>query len=84
MDTNSSAPDTNPEQTKSISKSEPEASKKNVDKTDITDDIDPANEIQGLKLVLTHFSICLCTFLIGLVSSHRSSMTCTLISSKKS
>ncbi|KAI1183938.1 MFS general substrate transporter [Nemania serpens] len=34
--------------------------------TSITGDIDPANEIQGLKLILIHLSICLCTFLVGL------------------
>lgn len=37
-------------------------------KTDITGDIDPANEVQGVRLLLIHISICLCTFLIGLVS----------------
>ncbi|KAI0891816.1 MFS general substrate transporter [Annulohypoxylon nitens] len=35
-------------------------------KTDITGDIDPANEVQGVRLLLIHISICLCTFLIGL------------------
>ncbi|KAI1113353.1 major facilitator superfamily domain-containing protein [Nemania sp. NC0429] len=33
---------------------------------DITGDIDPANEFQGLKLILIHLSVCLCTFLVGL------------------
>lgn len=33
---------------------------------DISEDIDPANEVQGTKLVLIHVAICLCTFLIGL------------------
>lgn len=69
MDTGDSIPETNGKRTKGISEPEHEVARKDVDKTDITDDIDPANEIQGLKLVLTHFSICLCTFLIGLVSS---------------
>lgn len=32
------------------------------------EDIDPTNEVQGTKLVLIHLSICLCTFLVGLVS----------------
>ena len=35
-------------------------------KIDISDDIDPANEVQGTKLVLIHLAICLCTFLVGL------------------
>ena len=30
-------------------------------------DIDPANEVKGVKLLLVHAGICLCTFLIGLV-----------------
>ena len=38
-------------------------------KSDISADIDPANEVQGPKLVLIHFAVCLCTFLIGLVSA---------------
>ncbi|KAI1130977.1 MFS general substrate transporter [Nemania abortiva] len=33
---------------------------------DITTDIDPDDEVQGLKLVLIHISICLCTFIAGL------------------
>ncbi|KUI56677.1 Putative HC-toxin efflux carrier TOXA [Cytospora mali] len=33
---------------------------------DINDDIDPANEVKGTKLVLIHLAICLCTFLVGL------------------
>ncbi|AEO62944.1 uncharacterized protein THITE_2141153 [Thermothielavioides terrestris NRRL 8126] len=33
---------------------------------DISEDIDPANEVKGTKLVLIHVAICLCTFLIGL------------------
>ncbi|KAI2472648.1 MFS general substrate transporter [Annulohypoxylon bovei var. microspora] len=39
---------------------------KDVAKTDISEDIDPANEVQGVRLLLIHTSICLCTFLIGL------------------
>lgn len=35
---------------------------------DINDDIDPENEVTGVKLLLIHIAICLCTFLIGLVS----------------
>ncbi|KAI1420133.1 MFS general substrate transporter [Xylaria sp. FL1777] len=33
---------------------------------DINDDIDPENEVIGVKLLLIHIAICLCTFLIGL------------------
>lgn len=29
--------------------------------------IDPENEVTGIKLLLIHIGICLCTFLIGLV-----------------
>ncbi|KAL2020338.1 hypothetical protein VTK56DRAFT_8566 [Thermocarpiscus australiensis] len=36
------------------------------DPNDITEDIDPANEVAGARLVLIHLSICLCTFLVGL------------------
>ena len=32
-------------------------------------DIDPENEVTGIRLLLIHTGICLCTFLIGLVSS---------------
>lgn len=32
-------------------------------------DIDPENEITGIKLLFIHTGICLCTFLVGLVSS---------------
>ena len=32
-------------------------------------DIDPENEVKGIKLLLIHTGICLCTFLVGLVSS---------------
>lgn len=38
------------------------------DKNDISQDIDPANEVRGMKLVLINIAICLCTFLVGLVS----------------
>lgn len=43
-----------------------EGSSKNADKNDISGNIDPANEIQGLKLILIHVALCLCTFLVGL------------------
>ena len=29
--------------------------------------IDAENEVQGLKLILIHTAICICTFLVGLV-----------------
>ena len=32
-------------------------------------DIDPENEVKGMKLLLIHTGICLCTFLVGLVSN---------------
>lgn len=34
----------------------------------VDDSIDPANEVQGTKLILIHTALCLCTFLVGLVS----------------
>ncbi|KAI1270277.1 major facilitator superfamily domain-containing protein [Xylariaceae sp. FL1019] len=33
---------------------------------DISGDIDPADEVTGVKLLLIHTSMCLCTFLVGL------------------
>ena len=33
--------------------------------------IDPENEITGVKLLLIHTGICLCNFLVGLVSVAR-------------
>ena len=33
-------------------------------------DIDPENEVKGIKLLLIHTGICLCTFLVGLVSNN--------------
>jgi hypothetical protein len=30
--------------------------------------IDPENEVKGAKLLIIHLCICLCTFLVGLVS----------------
>lgn len=37
--------------------------------SDIQEDasIDAENEVQGLKLILIHTAICICTFLVGLV-----------------
>ncbi|KAI0477870.1 MFS general substrate transporter [Xylariaceae sp. FL0804] len=47
-------------------KSEPEALGQDAPMTTISDDIDPANEVRGVKLVSIHLAVCLCTFLIGL------------------
>ncbi|OTB18374.1 hypothetical protein K445DRAFT_55418 [Daldinia sp. EC12] len=44
----------------------PSSDARDVAKTDISEDIDPANEVQGLRLLLIHISICLSTFLVGL------------------
>ncbi|KAI1656409.1 MFS general substrate transporter [Daldinia decipiens] len=33
---------------------------------DVSQDIDPKNEVTGVKLLLIHISLCLCTFLVGL------------------
>lgn len=35
-----------------------------------TNDIDPDDEVTGIRLYLIHTIICLCTFLVGLVSHH--------------
>ena len=40
----------------------------NINKEPPEMDIDPENEVKGVKLLLIHTGICLCTFLIGLVS----------------
>ena len=45
-----------------------EPTSKDGETPEINEDIDPANEVQGMKLVLIHLAICLCTFLVGLVS----------------
>ena len=45
--------------------------------SDMNEDIDPSNEVQGLKLILIHLAICLCTFLVGLVSFHIILSMCT-------
>ncbi|KAI0814421.1 MFS general substrate transporter [Xylaria sp. FL0064] len=37
-----------------------------ADETALAGDIDPSNEVRGLKLILIHLSVCLCTFLVGL------------------
>lgn len=36
------------------------------DANDISEDIDPENEVTGPKLYLIHFAICLCTLIVGL------------------
>lgn len=46
----------------------PDAAPIELDKNDISQDIDPDNEVQGTKLVLINIAIWLCTFLVGLVS----------------
>ncbi|RYC62856.1 hypothetical protein CHU98_g3353 [Xylaria longipes] len=38
----------------------------NATQDETNDDIDPENEVTGVKLLLIHIAICLCTFLIGL------------------
>ncbi len=43
-------------------------SKGKVHNSENDDSIDPENEVQGVKLLLIHTAICLCTFLVGLVS----------------
>lgn len=45
----------------------PESSSQKEGEIDISQDIDPENEVTGIKLVLIHIAICLCTFLVGLV-----------------
>ncbi|KAI0874256.1 major facilitator superfamily domain-containing protein [Hypoxylon argillaceum] len=51
---------------------------------DINDDIDPENEVTGVKLLLIHIAICLCNFLIGLVTASQplAGKTYTLFSKK--
>lgn len=45
-----------------------EKSSSEVERGDTLEDIDPENEVQGIKLLLIHIAVCLCTFLVGLVS----------------
>ena len=40
-------------------------------------DIDPENEVTGVKLLIVHTGICLCTFLVGLVSNNPRHYLCT-------
>ena len=39
-------------------------------RSNINEDIDPDNEVRGMKLIIIHLAICLCTFLVGLVSTN--------------
>ena len=32
-------------------------------------DIDPENEVTGVRLLVVHIGVCLCTFLVGLVGT---------------
>lgn len=59
------------EDIKSVSQLEPsrENDSSNSAETNAPEmDIDPENEVTGIKLLLIFAGICLCTFLIGLVS----------------
>lgn len=68
MDSSSTAPTTSQNVDRADVKSMQKPASEDAAKTDINEDIDPANEVQGTKLVLIHLAICLCTFLVGLVS----------------
>lgn len=46
-----------------------EKSSSEAERSDTLEDIDPENEVQGIKLLLIHIAVCLCTFLVGLVST---------------
>lgn len=41
-----------------------------VESSEPTNDIDPEDEVTGVRLYLIHTIICLCTFLVGLVRYH--------------
>ncbi|CAH0021576.1 unnamed protein product [Clonostachys rhizophaga] len=43
-----------------------EKSSSEAERGDTLEDIDPENEVQGIKLLLIHIAVCLCTFLVGL------------------
>lgn len=46
----------------------PESCRESPDENPLTEGgIDPENEIKGVKLLLLHTGLCLCTFLTGLV-----------------
>lgn len=38
-----------------------------VERDVVTGDIDPEDEVKGVKLLILHIGLCLCTFLVGLV-----------------
>lgn len=69
MDAGSPAPGSDSGQKGSNVTSDRPDPAKDIAESNMADDIDPANEVQGVKLVVIHLSICLCTFLIGLVSA---------------
>ncbi|KAJ5727076.1 MFS general substrate transporter [Penicillium malachiteum] len=52
--------------------SDPDESRKEVNQLD--GGIDPRNEIKGLKLLLLHIALSLCTFLVGLVGFLRAAL----------
>ncbi|KAI0104523.1 hypothetical protein F4814DRAFT_452643 [Daldinia grandis] len=66
---NSSAIDTSTEDANSRKKEEKIliAQDNSSNGSDVSQDIDLKNEVPGLKLLLIHISLCLCTFLVGLV-----------------
>ncbi|KAK7733716.1 hypothetical protein SLS53_008183 [Cytospora paraplurivora] len=66
MDGSSPAPTLSPNAETANVKAGKTLDSEDASKPDINEDIDPANEVQGTKLVLIHLSICLCTFLVGL------------------
>ncbi|KAK2592796.1 hypothetical protein QQS21_009500 [Conoideocrella luteorostrata] len=49
-----------------------------VDRNDISQDIDPDNEVQVAKLLIIHTAICLCTFIVGLVGDAHLAMQSSL------
>jgi MFS family permease len=61
---------------------EQESFRSNAAKLDISEDIDPRNEVQGTKLVLIHIAICLCTFLVELVSYQASNGVLHMLTNK--
>lgn len=63
----SAEPTLSPEEKNDVPGHDKQPNEDTAGETSITGDIDPANEIQGLKLILIHLSVCLCTFLVGLV-----------------
>ncbi|ROV99110.1 hypothetical protein VMCG_06591 [Cytospora schulzeri] len=66
MDARSPAPTTSLTDTVNMN-SEQKSGTDDAVRIDINEDIDPANEVKGTKLILIHLAICLCTFLVGLL-----------------